>query len=397
MPAKEKFCYTFFEESTANSDTTETMYEWDLGDGTKKRGIEAKHCYTKTGTYQVQLNVIEKASGQLFYNELSYDFVVEDPSGLKITMLDTLYINDVVKFDGTSSKIKNHTILNYYWFFSPTDVSTQVSVSKTFATSGKKTVKLGVVALHDSTKMKSNFCTEKFFYINDYYRAVTNVATDTLLAKHNSSLYPNVVKHDSITYRVNLGVSRDSISVKSTIFEGVKDLKVIHEDSIYRYTSGNEHTLKGITPYYKFAKTKGFTKAVVAGFEKDAIIKGQIKNSYTSLIDTILVSEDNCVIYFEYDKPEILAKYIEVISYYSHKIKSYKAPRVYLINYFDGVGSLEYNIKLNNKRVENLVSMLKKYKVNSNDIYIERVYFPKQNLAPDLLRRIELKIVHNEY
>ncbi len=397
IPAKDKFCYTFFEESTSNSDTTETIYEWDLGDGTKKRGIEAKHCYAKTGTYQVQLNVIEKASGQLFYNELSYDFVVEDPSGLKITLPDTLSKNQLISFDASSSKIKNHTILNYYWFFSPTDVVSQIKANKIYSSSGKQTIKLGVVALHDSTKVKSNFCTEKIIYISDLEKPKSTVDVDTVLATHAKSVYPNVVKQDSIMYRVNLGVSRDSISVKSTIFEGVKDLKVTHEDSIYRYTSGNERNLNGILPYYKFAKTKGFTKAVVVGFEHGSIIKGQNKNSYTSVVDTIQVSEDNCVIYFDYDKPEILSKYNEVISYYSKKITSYKAPRVYLINYFDGVGSLEYNIKLNNKRVVNLVSMLKKYKVNSNDIYIERIYYPQQNLAPDLLRRIELKIVHNEH
>ena len=68
MQKRRTYCYTFFEESTSlTEDTLGMEYEWDFGDGNKKRGLEVKHCFKGPGNYSVQLNIIEKTSGNLFF------------------------------------------------------------------------------------------------------------------------------------------------------------------------------------------------------------------------------------------------------------------------------------------------------------------------------------------
>ncbi len=393
--SKDKFCYTFFEESTKGADTTETIYEWDLGDGTKRRGIEAKHCYYKTGTYQVQLNVIEKASNQLFYNELSYDFVVEDASPLAIKLPELLVKNNAIEFNASKAKIENYTIEKYFWFFSTTEIKQTAIANFTYENRGYKKVTLGVVAKNDSTKQKKNFCIEKSFFISDSVTQLNDLTVAIEKAIPTKINYTTIPK-DSITYRVNLGTSKDSISVNSTIFNGVKKLQVVKEDSVYRYTSGAEKTLKETIPYFKFAKQKGFEHAIVVGFSHDSIIKGQTKNANYEIIDTTSVGENKCVVYFEYNNPLVLTKYNEALKIISQKINLNYTKKVTLVNYFDGIGSLEYNIILNNKRIENIVKLLKQYKVNTKNLFVERIYFTGQNVAPDLLRRIEIKIIGNE-
>ena len=51
---KNNFCFVFFENGTSEDDVKGTMkYEWDLGDGTKIRGLEAEHCFAKPGKYHI--------------------------------------------------------------------------------------------------------------------------------------------------------------------------------------------------------------------------------------------------------------------------------------------------------------------------------------------------------
>ena len=113
---------------------------------------------------------------------------------------------------------------------------------------------------------KQKFCITKHFFVSDSSSYTNNEIVATEKAIPTKITYTDAPK-DSIKYRVNLGVSKDSISVNSSIFEGVKKLNVIKEDSLYRYTSGDEKTLKEMIPYYKFAKQKGFEKAMVVGFK----------------------------------------------------------------------------------------------------------------------------------
>jgi hypothetical protein len=54
------YCFVFYEPNNNDLDTTAFAYQWDLGDGTLIRALEAEHCFARPDTYLVQLNVIDK-------------------------------------------------------------------------------------------------------------------------------------------------------------------------------------------------------------------------------------------------------------------------------------------------------------------------------------------------
>jgi len=112
------YCYLFYESGVMDLDTLPYIYEWELGDGTRKRGLSVEHCFDTAGMYRVQLNVIDSLMGQVMYNEASYEFEAIPIEQAYITVADTTTIGDPIHFDGTiETYLPGFTVQQYYWDF----------------------------------------------------------------------------------------------------------------------------------------------------------------------------------------------------------------------------------------------------------------------------------------
>lgn len=166
--AKNKFCYTFFEEaSVTNSDTIGLEYEWIFGNKEKRKGLEVKHCFEKPGTYPVQLNIVDRSSGELFYNALSYDFVVEEPKQLNIVCVDTITIGSIINIDASTSLIDGYTIKKYYWTFDDDLFSIGIKARHKYLKKGLHIIKLGVLAECNSSCEETTFYSVKNVFVKE--------------------------------------------------------------------------------------------------------------------------------------------------------------------------------------------------------------------------------------
>ncbi|MCD6066654.1 MAG: hypothetical protein K0S33_1480 [Bacteroidetes bacterium] len=164
------FCYTFYEETSPDEFNTDSLvYEWDLGDGTVVRGAKAKHCYTKCGTYTIQLNIVEKNTGALFYNQVSYDHIIPEPEQLKIEYSDELLSNQKLKFCCEGSAIPGYSIQQTFWIFGDQTYSYGNKVKHLYKTKGTYTVTLGVIAKNNNTGQVEKFKTEKTITVRDNF------------------------------------------------------------------------------------------------------------------------------------------------------------------------------------------------------------------------------------
>lgn len=164
---KKNSCFTFMkDEYSLPENATESEYEWDFGDGNKNRARAVKHCYNAPGFYSVKLNVVEKLSGKLIYNELAYTIAVR-PQGLTIDVKDTLYINTAIQLDASKSSIEGFKILSYNWVFSDTSFAKGAKVSHSYSQNGIYLVELGVEAQNSLTKELKKFCIDKWILVGD--------------------------------------------------------------------------------------------------------------------------------------------------------------------------------------------------------------------------------------
>ncbi|MBL0047145.1 MAG: PKD domain-containing protein [Bacteroidetes bacterium] len=167
LPVKKSSCFTFMKDTYSLSDgATDTEYEWDFGDGNKAKAKAVKHCYSSPGFYTVKLNVIEKSTAKIVYNEMAYTIAVR-PQGLAIDIKDTLFINTPLEFDASNSQLEGFTILSYNWIFSDSSFAKGPKTTHTYLKNGIYLVELGVEAQNKLTKQVSKFCIDKKILVGD--------------------------------------------------------------------------------------------------------------------------------------------------------------------------------------------------------------------------------------
>lgn len=159
---EDDFCYLFYDERLQGNDTLTLLYEWDLGDGTKKRGKEVEHCYLKPGKYLIKLNLIDSMTGEITENFDTYEFNVEPTEQPYITSPDTAYVDEVVKFDAHKSYLKEINVQYYTWDFGDGNWMYGEEVLHKFINPGTYVVNLGVISKVENKKIEpKKYCVSK--------------------------------------------------------------------------------------------------------------------------------------------------------------------------------------------------------------------------------------------
>jgi len=154
----DNFCFILFEENTVELDTNLYAYEWNLGDGEKVRDIEARHCYAGPGNYLVRLDVIDKLTNEVLFNQATYDLKIERIEQAFITCPDTILINQDIQFNGLQSYFKTIQPGEYYWDFGNGEKGTGASFRYNYKVPGMYTIKLGVVEDNEDVEIPKKFC-----------------------------------------------------------------------------------------------------------------------------------------------------------------------------------------------------------------------------------------------
>ena len=162
------YCYLFYETGVMDLDTLPYVYEWELGDGTKKRGLSVEHCYDSAGFYRVQLNVIDSLMDQIMYNEASYEFVAEPFEQVFISAPDTVFVGEPVSFDSAEETyLPDFEIEQYYWDFGDGAPLEDPVVEYTFTSPGTYQVNLKVIGTLGGGEEYSEFCNYKNIVVTE--------------------------------------------------------------------------------------------------------------------------------------------------------------------------------------------------------------------------------------
>ncbi len=143
------YCYVLYEEGAVNPDTSMLEYEWSFGDGKKKRGLEVEHCFNGPGDYTLELNVIDKLTGEVFYTQATYPLKIEDIEQVYINAPDTVEVGQEIAFDGRQTNISDFPIYKYYWDFGDGRKTRGVEARHIYTNRGNFIVQLGVVSRKD--------------------------------------------------------------------------------------------------------------------------------------------------------------------------------------------------------------------------------------------------------
>ena len=154
------FCFTFYEEGSVDLDTTSLMYEW-LIEGNKIRSEEADYCFEGPGAYQVQLNVIDNLSGEVMFNQATYNLKLENIEQAYILSPDTVLVNERVVLDGTETFLKDFETNKFVWNTGDLNYVSNSVITHSFYKPGIYTIRLGVVEESGTPEESRQTCTFK--------------------------------------------------------------------------------------------------------------------------------------------------------------------------------------------------------------------------------------------
>jgi len=162
------YCFVFFESNNNELDTTAFAYEWDMGDGTLIRALEADHCFARPDTYMVQLNIIDKLTKDVLISQATYSFTVEKIEQPYISCPDTIKTGELMTLNGRESYLKNFNISNYYWDLDDGTRLEGVDVSHSFVFPGIYHVRLGVTGqnIEPAENSKNNCVTRQIVVLD---------------------------------------------------------------------------------------------------------------------------------------------------------------------------------------------------------------------------------------
>ncbi len=167
---KTKFCYTFFEETAVETnDSTGFSYEWDFNDGHKSKQLKVRHCFEKPGKYNIQLNAIDKSTGDIFSNELNYVLVIDEPPKLHLNCPDTVALGNEIIINSEKSSITGYELNKTYWQFGDGKYNSGKYVKHVYNKPGKYIIQLGVSAKNSKTNKVEKFRMNKEVYVREKF------------------------------------------------------------------------------------------------------------------------------------------------------------------------------------------------------------------------------------
>lgn len=155
------YCYRFFEENAMKYDTMPFRYEWRFGDGNKADGKVVEHCFSKPGTYTVQLDVVNLVTKEVNYNEKSETVVVSRIEQPYITAPDSIEVNNRITLSADSTYLPGWDIAQYYWNFDDETIGTGSNIDKSYPRPGNYNIQLIVSEKPDASGSVRDACISK--------------------------------------------------------------------------------------------------------------------------------------------------------------------------------------------------------------------------------------------
>lgn len=396
---KNNYCFELFQEGEIPADSLPLAYEWSLGDGTKVKASSVDHCYKRPGIYSVQLNVIDLETGEVFYNEASYDLEVKNHEQVFIASADTSAPGLPVPFDGSGTNVRDFVASAYYWDFGDGILDTGARITHVFTHPGIYHVRLGVTSAPGPDGNYKKACVQKKI-------VVTSQAKKAIASRKNEiqdkKTIPPPQQPLEIVYKVEIASSKDRIALDNALFDELKGEYSVQENyvqvkDLYSYTVGEEKNISSAWPIYKDLKSKGYGNAVVRSFADEIVSLDEMSLLSKSEASKKTVRINNAL--FEPGKHQLTdGARIEVEKLY-RLMANNKDISAYISAHTDNEGSEVLNQALSEKRANAIVDHLVAKGI-SRDRLNAKGYGESMPIADNstsegrkLNRRVEVKII----
>jgi outer membrane protein OmpA-like peptidoglycan-associated protein len=370
-------CFQFVDDSCIDIDPVSLQFEWDFGDGKKVSGLIVTHCFPGPGKYSVKQNIIEKKSGRIVCNKLSYDLEIKLIEQPFITCDDVVVAGDPVPFDGLKSYLPGYQILEYKWDFGDGVNSKGDNVTHVFKEKGEYLIKLGLTVKQENSGIIKLFCVSKKLIVSS---DAAEMAAFTDNSSKKKAELPDIINYDhaiiNTQYSANIDLKKEAVfqvellssktrnSLAGNNFNEILTRYTIKEifqpdKNLYSYIIDEETSLMAAYPAFRDAISLGFKDSRIKTFiHSDPAEKelSTLKRVYGSSADA----------FFENNDYNISTNGFPILDQIAGLMKKYPAIKLVIGTHTDNAGLPASNLALSRSRAERMVNYLISRGINSN-------------------------------
>jgi len=291
-----QYCFKFNNIGSIFVDTTLLQYKWSFGDGESAGGVDVSHCYQGPGNYKVQLDIVERGTGILFFTKQINNIELRDFEQPFINSPNVVVKGDLVDFDGLKSTLPGYKILSYSWDFGDKNRSSGEIVNHSFKEKGEYFVNLELVLQANSNgNVLKRGVSKKIIVLNDIQEKGAYLATMTSL---EASL-PDITKYKNalinVQYSAETEFQRDAVfiveflssktkvGISSNVFSYVPKKYTIKElydadSKTYRYIVDQQMSLMSTYPAFREMVALGFKEVQIKIFVLKSAAEKELHN-----------------------------------------------------------------------------------------------------------------------
>ncbi len=248
-------CFIFYDEEDENVGNLPLQYSWTFGDGSPAvRGLEVEHCFNSAGSFEVNLNIVDTLTNDIFFSKASYIQEILDVEQPYVSITDTVQINEQIQFDATQTFLPSFKIKSYHWFINDSIYLEGDTVNYTFEKEGLYEILLGLRSDPDSlTGLVTQRAVTKMVYATNIVKEELPVESEPAVASVNNEIV-NAPVDNPFVYGVEILTASTKQSIEDPYFEKASEKYPISEiysdvDSTYSYSVGQANSLDQVYPF----------------------------------------------------------------------------------------------------------------------------------------------------
>jgi len=144
-PLLPQLCVDFDAQRSVDAAAGDLVYRWRMGDSTTLTGLTVSHCYKRRARYQVVLDVLAPATGEVRLAEKTFEVDLVTQPVINFSLPPTtVHVGQAVAFDALDSGLPTCQNIAYIWDFRDGITQQGRRIEHTFRRAGRYAVRLSL-------------------------------------------------------------------------------------------------------------------------------------------------------------------------------------------------------------------------------------------------------------
>jgi len=369
------YCYQFRAPNDEALSRLPLRSRWVLGDGTVADGNEVSHCYAGPGRYAVRQELVDSATGALFFTRTAFDLPIEDIPQPYITTVDSIRKDRRVIMNGLHSNTPGFRAEEYHWDLGDGTTAMGSHVEHAWKEPGTYTIKMDLLGLDRNGTHLAHQCvsrtiaviqrfedTEDAPVVAQYQDASQVMREFAYQALPFDPFAMTIREGEDASFSIELFARKERMSLDDPLFVEIRKVyRVIErydpERGVYTYSVGDSKDLAGLYEVYRRVKELHFLDAEAVLIEAEKVTDlSALELLTTNELDHTVVRAST--VYFDKDQHVFRKDFEPQLNTLLQLLNDHPQLNIVIEAHTDAQGNGPYNLALSQRRAQGIADYL---------------------------------------